>query len=184
MLQEQNIYPAVTATLNEKPKYEITIPLTVLPEPPKRTILDRIMRKPVPEPETERTFVIYPCKVCNMYRVAGVAARLPSELKGGTYSEVYLPLIHAHLKDVVYVVAAGIQNNREEPAPDLIRFIEDNFDAIDLFNTLQPVLENVNMEAFFNTIVLMKGAVDILRPKKEKTSPKDGSELIASHTAA
>lgn len=184
MLQEENILSAVTETLTDKPRYKITIPVTWFPDLPKQTIWDKILRRPLPrEPEKERTFVIYPCKVCNMYRIAGVASRLPNEIKGGTQSEVYLPLINEYIDDVVYVIAAGIQNNHLEPDPELIQFIERNFDGIDLYNCLQPVLENVNMESFFNSIVLIKGTVKILQPKEEKTSPRDGSELIASHTA-
>lgn len=172
-MEEKDILTAITDTIIDKPKHEITIPVTWHP-PVKRTWLDRVLRRPLPVKEAERTFVIYPCKVGNMYRIAGRAAQLPAEVKEGTNAEVVLPLIHKHLKDVVYVVAAGIQNNHLEPDPELITFIEMNFDAADLYSCLDPVLESVGMQSFFNTIVLVMGTVKILKP--EETSPIDGSE--------
>lgn len=182
-MTDNEIISAAAETIIDKPKFTFTIPITWRPEV-KRTLPDKLLRKPLPEPETERTFTIYPCKVCNMYRIASVAARIPQEIKSGTLSEACLPLIYAHMKDIVYVIASAIQNNPLEPDPELITFINNNFDAIDLHSSLQPALQNLNMEAFFNSIVLIKGTVKILQPKEEKTSPKDGSELIASHTAS
>lgn len=163
MQDENKLLSAVADTLIEKPKYEFTIDVSW--QPPTKWY-----KRKQPQ-ETERTFVINPCKVGSMYRIASKAQGLPKELQGGTYSEVYLPVIYKYINDIIYIVASGIQNNHLEPDPKLMLFIERNFDAIDLYNCLAAVLENINMESFFNSIVLIKGAVTIL-----KASPADGSE--------
>ncbi|MNL83089.1 hypothetical protein D3C87_2106450 [compost metagenome] len=48
-----------------------------------------------------------------------------------------------------------------------------------MYKALLAAFDNSGMQAFSNSIVLMKGTATIL---ETKTSPKDGSELIASHT--
>ncbi|WP_183560689.1 hypothetical protein [Mucilaginibacter sp. SP1R1] len=182
-MTDKNILQGVVNTFTEKQKFTITIPVSWRPEqallpPIKQTLLNRLLNgkaiqeKPVEMPD-EETFTIYPCKVANMWRIAGAATSLPDEIREGGLYETVLPLIHDHLVTIVYLVAAGIQNNHEEPAPELITFIERNFDNEDLYSCLFPVLENVNMQSFLNSIVLAKGTVKILIPK---TSPTDGSE--------
>lgn len=185
-MQENQIISAIADVLSEKPRYEFTVPIR---EPkitvrPKRTLWNWIMRKPVavsPPVELTRTFTVYPPVVNNMYRIAGRAANLPQEVVKGTVAEIILPLIYAHKDDIIYIIAAGIQNTKREPDAELMEFIGDNFDAEDLFNCLQAVLGGEWMQHFFNSIALAKGTVKILTPK---ASPLDGSESIASHTAA
>lgn len=182
-MSNKEIYQNVANTFTEKPKFTITVPISWLPdaptpEPIKQSLFDRLFKgraiqTPVTPPETERTFTIYPCKVANMARIAGASVRLPDEIVTGTLAETVLPLIHEHLPTIVYVVAAGIQNNHEEPSEELIKFIERNFDNDDLYACLDPVLENVRMQSFLNSIVLAKGTEKILKPK---TSPNDRSE--------
>lgn len=179
-MEEKEILSGIAGTITDKPVFTITIPVK---EPKKSaySIWDRIRFKARRLVQLERTFVINPCVVNNMYRIAGRAALLPDSIKNGTLSETVLPLITHHLDDIIYIVAAGIQNTKREPDHDLIEFIKDNFDAEDLYNCLNPVLENVGMQSFLNSIALAKGTVKILKPN---ASPKDGRELIASHTQA
>jgi hypothetical protein len=173
IMKEKNILKNITETLTDKPKYELTIPVVWSAELPKRTLWDRMRGKPAPSPERKRTFVLRPCKVGNMYRIAGRAAQLPHEIKQGSMSEVILPVIAEHLDDLVYIVASGIQNDHNEPSKELMLFIERNFDAEDLYSCLYPVLENVGMQSFLNSIALAKGTLTILKPS---ASPNDGSE--------
>jgi hypothetical protein len=177
-MTNRNIQQGVVNTFTEKPKFTITVPISWAPTltPVKRSLFDLVFRgKGIQEAAapTERTFIIHPCKVANMWRIAAAATDLPDEIKNGGLAEITLPLIKDHLETIVYIVAAGIQNTHEEPAPDLITFIERNFDNEDLYNTMFPVLENIGMQSFFNSIVLAKGTVKILEPK---TSPTDGNE--------
>jgi hypothetical protein len=191
-MQDNQIISALAEVLTEKPRYQFKIPIR---EPkiqapyiaPNRSFWDKITRKPIanvpdPEPiEYVRNFVVYPPVVNNMYRIAGRSANLPVEVLKGKVAEIVLPLILTYKDDIVYIIAAGIQNTKREPDRELIEFIEDNFDGEDLFNCLQAVLGGEWMQHFFNSIALAKGTIKILDPN---ASPQDGSELIASHTAA
>lgn len=165
MQNEDKIISASVDTFLEKAKYTLTVPLLT----PKRTLWDWIRRKPV---ETERSFTIYPCKAANMARIARAALTMPTEIQGDTKAEAYLPLIDTCMDTVLYVVAAGIQNNQHEPDPQLIEFLRNNCDAIDLLHAAYYVMENVNMESFSNTTVLIRGAISIIK----KTGPIDRSE--------
>ena len=173
-MKDNKVLSDIASTLTGKPRAEVTIPIAPRPVPRWKKYCYRLLRKRIPQTsQKHRKFLIYPCKVGNMYRIAGRAALLPEEMRDGTLSAAILPLINLHLKDMVYIIAAGIQNNHQEPEPDLMEFIEENFDAEDLYQTLFPVLENMGMQSFLNSIVLAKGTVNILRPV---TSPADGSE--------
>jgi hypothetical protein len=181
-MEEKEVYQGTVNAFTEKPKFTLTIPVTWRPEPaavalPKQSLWDRLTSKQVKSdteqlPDTE-TFVIKPCKVVNMARLAGAAVALPDQLKEGTLAEIAMPLVKEHLPTIVYIVAAGIQNDHNEPEPELITFIERNFDNDDLYAALYPVLENSGMQSFLNSIVLAKGTVSLLKPK---ASPTDGSE--------
>lgn len=179
-MQEKEILQGIADTITGKP-FTITIPIICKPEQPKRTLLERLLRKPLPpEPPKERVITISPCVVANMYRVAGRACSLPEEIISGSLTEAVLPLIPVHLPNIVYIVAAGIQNDHLEPDPELITFIERNFEQDQLFECMYEAIEGLKLQSFLNSIVLAKGTVKILQPE---TSPNDGSELIASHTA-
>jgi len=177
-MQEKEILQSIAETLIDKPGYELTVSIKEPTPIPKRKMWDKLFRRTVIEQELERTFVINPCVVGNMYRIAGRAVKLPGAILEGTQAQSLLPVIHDHLDDLIYIVAAGIQNSKREPDPALIEFIKDNFEAEDLYNTLLPILENLGMQSFLNSIALAKGTVKILKPN---ASPIDGSELIASH---
>lgn len=147
-----------------------TLTVKVREQIAKRTLLDRLSGKELP---TERVFVIKPATVGTMLRIASKAVLLPETIFDGPEASTILPLIHNHIEDLVYIVAAAIQNNKHEPDHELIEFIKNNFDAKDLFDVLGPTLKNIDMASFFNSIVLVKGTERILLPK---SSPLDGSE--------
>lgn len=189
MHNEDKIISASVDTFLEKAKYTLTVPLLEpithykeqIPIYKEQNWFERLTRKPKevieqdPEIdwiETERSFTIYPCKAANMARIARTALTLPLEIEGYYKSDTILPLIDQHLDTVLYVVAAGIQNNQHEPDPQLIEFLRINCDAIDLLHAAYYVMENVNMESFSNTTVLIRGAISIIK----KTGPIDRSE--------
>lgn len=176
-MQDKDILQGVAETLIGSASYTITVPIKE-PIVHNRTFWDRLLRRPIVKIETERTFIINQCVVGNMYRVASRAVTLPHEILSGTQAQSILPIINDHLHTMVYIVAAGIQNTKDEPEAELIEFIQDNFVAEDLYNSLLPVLENLGMQSFLNSIALVRGTVKILEPN---ASPLDGSELIASH---
>lgn len=172
MTTEDTIRSLAGETLIGKESFSITIPI----DQPKRSFIDWLKRKPIIK---DRTFTINACKVGNMFRIASKALTLPDQLSKGDWSQVLLPLFQEHLTTIVYIVASAIQNNKDEPAKELISFINDNFDHEDLYTCMAHSLDNVGMDSFLSSIVLVRGTVPVLKPKK--TSPLDGSELIASH---
>lgn len=183
-MNERFILKSITDTLTGKKVHEITVKVRVVekPAPVRYNLWDKLMGKPrpiLPEPETHRTFEIWPCVVTNQYRIAGNAALLIDGLHED-HSE-NIKFINSNQPIVAYIVASAIQNNHLEPESSLVEFIENNFDGEDLYTALKASFDNLGMQAFSNSIVLLKGTVEVLKPK---TSPQDGSELIASHTAA
>jgi hypothetical protein len=173
-MEENQIIKAITSTLTDAPIYEMVIPVRWVPKR-KRSLWEWITRKPITSHETHRKFIFYPSVVANQYRIAGESALLTDVLYDDTRRN--LQFIPEHQKHIVYTVAAAIQNNHLEPEQDLIEFIERNFTGHQLREALMASFQTLNMEAFTDTIVLMKGTVRMM-----KTSPTDGKELIASHT--
>ena len=173
-MEEKELLQGVSDTLTDKPKLTFTV------EVKHRTFWDKLLRKP-----NTRTFTIKSTVVANMYRVSARSLRLKEELvklidlsKNSANADigVTMQLINDHLDDIVYVVAAVIQNDAEEPKASLKNFIRNNFDAEDLMNVLLPTLGSLNLPAFLNSIVLVKGTQGILKPK---TSLKEPEEMIA-----
>jgi hypothetical protein len=175
-MEDALIIKGVTDALTGKLIYEFTVKVRCMEpvEQPTRSIWDKLLRKPIPpmpQPETERDFQIYPCVVTNQYRIAGMAATLPVELfEDETSMLAYVP---EHLPKMIYIIASAIQNNYKEPEAELITFLERNLDNLDVVNLLTVSLQGANMQSFLTSIVLMNGLAKILIPQ---TSPLDGRE--------
>jgi hypothetical protein len=175
-MEDKQIISAVVDTLTGKVLYEFTIKVRrVVPvEQPKRSLWDKIMRKPVlipSEPETERTFQIWPAVAVNQYRIAGAAVKLPVDLfEDPTKMLAYVP---EHLPTMIYIIAAAIQNDYCEPEKEQITFLEKNMDNLDIAQALAASLQGANMQAFTTSILLMQGEAMILT---NEGSPIDGSE--------
>jgi hypothetical protein len=180
-MEDKFILKSITDTLTGKKVHEFTVPIRVPGTATYiRSFWDKVLfrKGDLVKPETSRTFEIWPCVVKNMYRVAGNSALLADNLHDD-HSE-NIKLVNDNMPIIAYIVASAIQNNKFEPAPELVEFLEDNMDAEDMYKALQAAFDNAGMQSFSNSIVLMKGTETIL---KIKTSPNDGSELIASHIA-
>jgi hypothetical protein len=182
-MNENEIYSGIADVLIDKP-YTLVIPVRW--QPPvlqvKRSLVDKLLRRPMPvpaDPERYRRFEIYPAVVGNQYRIIGRAVTLPDELKAGELTESVMPLIPIHMPNMVYIIASAIQNNHLEPEPELLLFIERNFNSRQIFEALYQSIEGIGLQDFMNSIVLTKRAISIMKPR---TSPEDGRELIASHT--
>lgn len=172
-IEERDILKSVTDTLTGKQIFKITVPVRWSA---KVTWWGRIVKRRM-QKETHRTFEIWPCVVANQYRIAGNAALLADQLFDNHSDNIQF--INDNQPLIVYIVAAAIQNNHLEPSPELVEFITNNFDHGELYTALRAAFSNLGMQSFSNSIALLKGTVKILRP--EEASPKDGSELIASH---
>ena len=166
-MEEKDIFSALVDEMTAKP-YSFTIAINT-PVKPKYSIWDRLLRKPYPEVETQREIIIKPCVVANMYRIAGRAVQLPDL---DSLENIDLNLITKYMPDMLYIIAAGIQNNEHEPDKNLIRFIELNFNQEQIFGALYKSIQGVGLKTFMNSIALVRGTVEILNP----ASPQDGSE--------
>lgn len=150
----------------EKPVYSLTVPVTWTPKE-KRSFLNWLTRRPTPPAATEKTFTFTLSVVANMTRIAKVAMNLPQELFGNTAEEMLMDKIQECSKDMVYIIAAGIQNNRLEPDPELMTFIENNFDSKSLHEAFQITIAQLGLYYFMRSIVLISGSSSILKPKTD-----------------
>lgn len=173
-MNEKQTLQAVAETITDKPTLSFEV------EVKRRHWLDRLLRR-----NKARQFTIRPAVVGTMLRISARAIQLHEELtdairldtgKATADMGATMQLVHAHMADVVYIVAAAIQNDCEEPSERLQAFIRQNFDAEDLVQVLLPVLAGLNLQGFLNSIVLVKGTEGVLRPK---TSLKEAGEMIA-----
>ncbi len=175
-MEDNQIISGVVDALTGKMIYEFTINVKHI-EPviqPKQKWVDKLLRKPLPiadEPETQRSFQIWPCVVVNQYRIAGAAVTLPIDLFDDETK--MLGYVNEHLPKMVYIIAAAVQNDYREPDQELITFFERNLDNTDIIQLLAASLQATNMQSFLTSIVLMNGTAKILKPE---TSPIDGSE--------
>jgi hypothetical protein len=177
-MEDKYILKSVTDALTGKVLHKITVPVKWLPPPKtiswwRKIIQKSVIKLPV---ETHRTFEIWPCVVGNQYRIAGHASLLKALTDDHRDN---IALICENQPIVVYIVASAIQNNHLEPDQELIEFIQNNFDKDDLYTALKASFSNLGMESFSSSISLLKGTAAILTPTE--LSPKEGSELIASH---
>lgn len=174
--EENKIVSAAIDTLTGKLLFTLNIPVRWLPKVPwwKRLFKRKVVQ------EKFRSFEIWPCVVANQFRIVGKALTLPKEI----YDEPNLlfPIFEENQRTMLYIVASAIQNNHLEPDTSLIKFLENNIDGETILTALQASLQQANMQSFFDSIVLMNGLVEIVSPSQTKSSPLDGSELIASHT--
>lgn len=131
-------------------------------------------RLPFIKKEKERTFTIHKCRVCNMYRAATMANKLP-EINGevNTQEELnYLafPLIEKHKDDLVYLVACLIQNNDKEPKKSLIKFINTNFTSETLLECIIETLPQIGLQSFILSTLLIKGTSAILATETDASN--------------
>lgn len=140
-MNDDLIISAAAEVLTDKPKGEITLRVIDLPQPPRYPFIDWMLNKRDKTTFSYRTMKIYPCKVGNMYRVAGKALEVPDLVTGE--SLISLAITHSNhcLPIVNYITACVIQNSEKEPNPDLLKLIWNNFDVEDLQLCLIPSLE-------------------------------------------
>lgn len=146
----------------EKPEYSLTVPVTWNPKK-KWSFLNWLLRKPTPSAASERTFTFKLSVAANMTRIAKVAMNLPKELFGNTAEEMLMDKIQDCSKDMVYIIAAGIQNTSAEPDSKLIEFIEKNFDSQSLHQGFQIAIAQLGLEYFMASIAILRGTTSILK---------------------
>lgn len=117
--------------------------------------------EPEPEQPTEREFTVNISWAGTMYRIGSRAQNIPENILESSLSKLVVEGSYLYMNDFIYIVACGIQNNREEPSEELIDFIRWNFTMEDIFTACDIILSKFNFKAFIDTTVLVKGA-DVL----------------------
>ncbi|TXK52391.1 hypothetical protein FVR03_01355 [Pontibacter qinzhouensis] len=169
---DKQLLSQVAATVTEKPIVEVTITVK------KRSFWDKLFRRP-----DKRLFEVKPTTVSSMYLMGErsilwdekLFALLGSDDPANNIANA-LAVINANLEDVMYACAVVIQNDGKPPKKTLLKWLEDNTDALDLASIIVPLLGSTHMQAFLNSIVLVKGTGEVLKPK---TSLKETGEMIA-----
>lgn len=176
MISENEITGASVDIFLEKAKYTFLIPLSepVITYKP-QLWWQKWLRKPkqVQSQETERSFTIYPCKAANMARIAGVALSLLEDVNTGIAPDKRIQLVNNQITNMLYTAVAGIQNNQHEPDPELIQFLRNNCDAIDLCRAAHYIVENENLAPLFQHFNLDKKESDNLKNKADKSNKAD-----------
>jgi hypothetical protein len=167
-MEDKFIPKAISNSLTEAPVYEMDV---MIREQPKRSLWERLTKRDY-EPETSRRLVFYESYVDVQYKIAGEASLLPDEIFQDQSNNI--ALIPEHLPRVIYMIALALANDGKEPDRELIKFLQSNLKGRQLRDALVATFQGMNMEAFTDTIVLMKGTARILIP--QETSPIDGSE--------
>ena len=173
-MTDNQIITAAVDALTGKTIYEFDV---VNRNPKRLTVLDKLLRKPL-QPD-KRHFIIKPTVVANQYRIASKSLSLPVDLfEDQSKMLAYVP---QHLPTMIYIIACAIENREEEPDSELLHYLKWNLDNPDVLQILAASLQSANMQSFLISITLMNGLAKILTTS---VNPLDGSELIASHTAA
>lgn len=172
MQEEKDLLQAVAETVTDKPKVEITI------DAKNPGFWNRLFKR-----KLQRTFIVKPTTVSSMYILGGKTVLWQEELfeiikQDPDNLPAIIGLIQANIRDVIFCTAVIIQNNGEQPARSLVKWLEDNTDALDLAQIIVPVLGSTYLQSFLNSIILLKGTSEVIKPKS-KMSPKDPEEMIA-----
>lgn len=126
----------------------------------KPTKWQRIKSKLTKQP-LHRDFLIYRTRVCNMARAAAIANRI-QEVTGEIktvhdLTQITLPLIQEHHKDVIRLIACCIHNSHTEPPKSLIKFLDDNISGEQLFDILVTCIHSSGLQSFLSATMLIKG---------------------------
>lgn len=112
-------------------------------------------------PVKTRNFTLYKVRVINMGRFAEIAYKIPElnadfETKADFINFMY-PLIKNHRSELIYLCAVSLYNQHDEPPNELIDFLSKNIDSAMLFDIIFNAVNQEDLLAFMNAIILVKG---------------------------
>ena len=175
----KNIMSAAAEALVDKPLGELDI---VIKEP---STIEKLKLKITGGKKPIRKFVIERTVLRNCYRIASRAVLIDENIFQADIEKAIFEAGFQHYPDLVYIIAAGLQNNSKEPEQELIDFIWDNFTNEQMLYAFDKILSQYNIKDFMQSIILIKGA-DILTKREDqksenldRMSPMDQAETIA-----
>jgi len=165
-MDEKETLSSVVNIVTDKPDI---LTITAKPENRWQKLLIRLKLKP----STTR-YEMYRLKVGNAYRISAAVLQIPQDIiQNGDVHEMHNLLVK-HIDVIIYVVAVGLQNNRNEPGKALLNKLRWEFSDSELISAFLYIMQRMDLTSFTTTIALARG-LNIL----DKTSPKENAEIIA-----
>ena len=147
--------------------YQVTIPITWKP------LFSRLI---FPK-ETSRTFTIGISKISTLRVISALAKGLPDKLVGETTTELALKDSYKNQGIVLEIVGASIQNNGKRASARLVKFLERNLNPEMLKKMVAISIRQLRLEAFLNSLILIKGTASILQIPDDV---EPGKQVLAS----
>lgn len=123
---------------------------------------------------SKRIFKIAPIKMGTLIKISGILCKMDIDiLKSKDLLDDYYNVVAKEGRNISLVIALAVVNRKSNPSKRLVNFILRNFKAKDLVNTLQVVINQMDITSFINSMVLI-GKMNL-----HKTSPAEQGSQIA-----
>lgn len=165
-----DVYKQIADAFTDKPE-EFSYSLT--PATKLGRFMHWLKRRPA-----KRSFLLQNLSPGNMVRISGVATDILAdslELGGKEQKRNMNRFLLNHADKLIYVVAVGLTNTKEEPPKWLLEELTWYVDGFKIQETAQAIFRRSQIEVFISTIVSISGQ-DILR---QKASQQITGEIIA-----
>lgn len=104
-----------------------------------------------------RKFQIKPLTLGNLVRISQILLEVEFNTQAEDIWTESLKAIRQHARRMVMVAAYAIHGKRSEPPVRLIKFLEDNLNAMELNQVLVIVISQMNITDFMTSIISIKG---------------------------
>lgn len=122
------------------------------------------------KPKGTLSFDFKVSKVVNTRRIAKVINTMPTELLGGTLTDMALPHVYDKIDDIIYVIACAIQNNQNEPTAKLISILRNNLDHDDMIEAYNVSIAQMGLDSFIQCFIIIRGAGKVLNPDPDEVT--------------
>lgn len=123
-------------------------------------LMSALLRK---KEDYQLTFNFYPALICNQIRIAKKVALLPDLEGGNTIIKSIPPALTNHIGTMVNIIADSINNSFKETKDWLSELLQKNFTNDEVFECLNYAFEQLQLQYFASSIILLKGTTNILK---------------------
>lgn len=113
-------------------------------------------------------FEFEPSVVNTMYKVAEIAATLPTQIYGASDEAAVLRAISKETDKVLKMIALSIHNYHTPVPKELINYLKDNLNTITMLEAFNYTLQALGMENFLQCLILAGGNIKISQPEECK----------------
>lgn len=150
-------------------------PVTITVDVKDRTRLDRIFNR-----NKVRVFQVTQITLGNLIRISKLLRDIDvSDFKNMNKDNILdsnYALMDRYGHTLARIVATALNNRKDQPGEDLIRFIEANFTSSELLNVLSVVLKQMDVASFMSTIISIRG-LSILENQSANVTNANGKEV-------